>query len=146
MNMDPRAFLALAKKLLENEKNQAGLRSTVGRAYYAAFNVAVEFLSGIGCNVPKDANGHKKAYFCLNNCNDQSLVEAGGDLDNLRGFRNVADYDMGEKNVEKEDNVANWLELAEEVINTLDECKNGSAKRLSDVSAAIKNYRSATGV
>ena len=48
MNMDPRAFLGLAKRLLDNEKNPEGLRSTVSRAYYAAFNVAAEFLDGIG--------------------------------------------------------------------------------------------------
>ena len=94
MNMNPRAFLGLAKRLLDKEKNPEGLPSAVGRAYYAAFNVAAEFLSGIGCQVPDGPQGHAKAYHYLNNCKDQSLIEAGRQLDDLRGERNDADYLM----------------------------------------------------
>src|SRR4051812_29422849 len=99
MNMALRAFLGLAKRLLANEKNPEGLRSTVGRAYYAAFNVAAEFLLGVGCNVPDGPQGHAFAYHCLNNCKDEILIEAGRHLDELRGERNDADYKMHKKQV-----------------------------------------------
>ena len=145
MNMDPRAFLKLAKRLLDKERNPEGLRSTVSRAYYAAFNVAAEFLSEIGHDVPSDAKGHKLAYYYLNNCEDESLIQVGGDLDDLRGIRNDADYDMNQKRVEKEVNVQNWVDVADEIIKTLDECKKGPAQRRDDVAEAVKAYRKKIG-
>jgi uncharacterized protein (UPF0332 family) len=144
MNMDPRAFLGLAKRLLENEKNPEGFRSTVGRAYYAAFNVAAEFLSGIGCQVPDGPQGHAKASHYLNNCEDPSLIEAGRRLDDLRGERNNADYKMHKKHVEKEDVVRNWVDVADEVIKCLDDCKNGPAERRGRVALVVKGYKKAS--
>src|SRR5690348_13267517 len=114
--MNPRAFLELAKRLLVNENNPEGLRSTLSRAYYAAFNVAAEFLGGIGCGIPLDATGHTKAYHYLNNCGDSVLVEAGVDLNNLRGQRNDADYKMNNRGVEREEVVRSWLDVAERII------------------------------
>jgi hypothetical protein len=143
--MDAHDFLALAKKLVDHEPNPAGRRTAVSRAYYAAFNVAAEFLAAIGHDVPRDAGGHKRAYFYLNNCEDQSLVEAGGDLDDLRGVRNDADYDMDDKRVEKEDNVRANVEVAEEIIRRLDECKSGTGDRRKKVAEAIKEYRKKSG-
>jgi hypothetical protein len=78
--MNARAFLHLANRLLASEKNPEGLRSTVSRAYYAAYNVAVEFLDGIGCGVPKGPQGHDLAYHYFNNCGDTLLIEAGRHL------------------------------------------------------------------
>ena len=95
--------------------------STVSRAYHAAFNVAAEFYQRL-VTMPSDAKGHRLAYYYLNNCEDESLIEVGGDLDDLRGIRNDADYDMNQKRVEKEVNVQNWVDVADEIIKTLDEC------------------------
>jgi uncharacterized protein (UPF0332 family) len=141
MSMDPRAFLDLAKRLLEKETNPEGLRSTVGRAYYAAFNVAAEFLAGIGASIPKDASGHKKAQFYLNNSQDETLQQVAGDLDDLRGVRNDADYRLDKKHVEKEANVRNWVDVADEIIKCLDECKSGPVQRRNDVAEAVKDYK-----
>ncbi len=142
--MDPLAFLVLAKKLLDAEKNPAGRRSAVSRAYYAAFNVAAEFFAALGHQVPKDAGGHKKAYYYLNNCNDKLLIAVGGDLDDLRGIRNDADYDMNDKQVEKEDNVRAWVDVADVIIKRLDECKNGPVQRRKDVAEAVEDYKKKT--
>src|ERR1700724_3476603 len=100
--MNPRAFLNLANRLLANEKNPEGRPSTLSRAYYAAFNVASEFLNGIGCEVRKDAKGHELAYTYLNNCGDAPLMSAAFNLDNLREQRNDADYKLNKPQVENE--------------------------------------------
>jgi hypothetical protein len=86
MNMDPRAFLSLAKRLLDREKNPEGRRTTVSRAYYAAFNVAAEFLEGIGCGVPAGPQGHELAYNYLNNSGDALLT--GRHLHDLNCIKN----------------------------------------------------------
>src|SRR6266851_2541669 len=108
--MNPRAFLELAKNLLANEKNPQGFRSTISRAYYAAFNVAAEFLNGIECKVQEDANGHKQAYYRLNNSADSDLAEIANNLNDLRAERNVADYKLGKPQVEQENVVRNWVD------------------------------------
>jgi hypothetical protein len=138
--MDPRAFLALANRLT-SETNPEGRRTVIGRAYYAAFNVAAEFLSGIGHKVRADGKGHTQAYYWLNNCKDQLLEQAGGDLHNLLGVRNDADYNLKELSVEKEAVALNWMDVAREIIKTLDECKNGPSKRRQDIAAAVAKYK-----
>lgn len=144
--MDPRAFLNLARRLLEKECNPEGLRSSVSRAYYAAFNVAAEFLSALGHDVPRDAKGHKQAYFYLNNCNDEALIQVGRHLNDLRSLRNHADYDLETSHVEKEDNVRNWVDVADDIIRTLDECNSGPAQRRDDIAVAVKAYRKKIGL
>ena len=143
VNMDPRAFLSLAKRLLDKEKNPEGLRSTVSRAYYAAFNVAAEFFDGIGCKVPNGPQDHELAYNYLNNCGDELLIQTGSHLHNLRGERNTADYKLHNKHVEKEDVVRNWVDVSEELIKSLDDCKNGPAERRRAVAKAVKAYKKA---
>src|SRR5437899_3544637 len=138
--MNPRAFLNLAKRLLANEKNPEGLRSTVSRAYYAAFNVAAEFLEGISCGVPKGPQGHELAYHYLNNCGNTLLIEAGRHLHDLRGVRNDADYHLNKPHVENENVVRNWVDMAGEIIKRLDDCI-GSAQRKKDVRLAVQKYK-----
>jgi hypothetical protein len=144
MSMDPRAFLSLAKRLVGSEQNPEGMRSTISRAYYAAFNVAVEFLDSIGCKVPLDATGHKRAYYYLNNSGDQQLTEAATDLDNFRDIRNAADYHMGRKDVETEPIVKNWIDTASDFIAALDQCK-AATQRLRSVSTTVKEYKKQQG-
>jgi hypothetical protein len=138
--IDPRAFLQLAQKLLANEKNPAGFRSAVSRAYYAAFNVTAEFLKGIDCEVQEDAKGHTQAYYRLNNCGDAGLANIANHLHDLRNVRNVADYNLGSKpQVEQEPIVSNWVTIAGQIIAELEAC-NTSGERKSAVKTAIKAY------
>ncbi len=137
--MQARAFLQLAERLFVSEKNPEGMRSTISRAYYAAFNVAAEFLKGIGCEVPANPQGHELAYNYLYNCADKPLIEAGQNLHDLRGQRNDADYKLNKPQVEKEQVVRNWLDVATDIIKRLDDCKS-SAKRRADVTKAVQKY------
>jgi len=146
MNMDPRAFLALAKRLQAAEKNPEGRRSTVSRAYYAAFIVAAEFFEVIGCKVPVGPQSHELAYNFLNNCGDEVLVKAGSKLNDLRGERICADYKLHKKHVEDELIVQTLVSTAGEVIKTLDDCKNGADKRRDEVAAAVRTYAKGRGI
>jgi hypothetical protein len=142
--MNPRAFLELANRLFTGEQNPEGRRSVVSRAYYAAFNVAVEFLKSIGCPVPEDAQGHKKAYRYLNNCGDSFLVQAGTNLDLLRDRRNDADYKLHNNEIEKKANVQGYLNVAHQVVRRLDDC-GASVTRKSSVATAVKAYKKTIG-
>jgi uncharacterized protein (UPF0332 family) len=144
MNMDPREFLNLAKRLVGSEQNPEGLRSAISRAYYAAFNVAAEFLDSIGCKIPEDAIGHKRAYFYLNNSGDQQLIVAAADLDNFRDIRNAADYHMDRKDVESKPIVDNWIDIANDFIAALDQCRAAS-QRFLNVSITVKAYKKQAG-
>ena len=146
MNMDPRAFLALAKRLQDAEKNPEGRRSTISRAYYAAFIVTSDFFKAIGCKVPEGPQSHELVYNFLNNCGDAVLVKAGSKLNDLRGERINADYKLHKKNVENEIIVQALVLTADEVIKTLDDCKNGAEKRRDEVAAAVRTYAKGRGI
>jgi hypothetical protein len=141
--MDPRAFLALANRLFATEINPEGRRSTISRAYYAAFHVAAEFLDGIGHQIPDGPQGHALAYQYLYNCGDDPLKEAAGYLDDLRGQRNTADYKLNNPRIENNGIVRNCIDLAGEIIKSLDNCK-GSAKRKQNVTNAVREYKRLT--
>jgi hypothetical protein len=81
--MNARSFLVLALKLLSTEKNPEGFRSAISRAYYAAFNVAVEFLEGIDCPIGKGPQSHGKVQHRLSNSDDEELIQVGHDLREL---------------------------------------------------------------
>jgi uncharacterized protein (UPF0332 family) len=146
MNMDPRAFLALAKRLQGTEKNPEGRRSTVSRAYYAAFIVTSEFFKLIGCKVPDGPQSHELVYNFLNNCGDDVLVKAGTKLNDLRGERINADYKLHKKHIENEIIVQSWVSTADEVIKTLDDCKNGDSQRQGVIAAAVRSYAKGRGL
>jgi hypothetical protein len=139
--MNPLAFLELAKRLIAKERNPAGLRSSLSRAYYAAFNVAAQFFRAIGHEVPNDGTGHERACEYLNNCRDNQLVVLAERLGSLRQQRNGADYRMGDPNVEKEATVRLWVGVATEIIQKLEDC-NGSTARRSNVKSAVQDWRS----
>ena len=66
--MDASAFLNLAHELLNNTDNEAALRTSVSRSYYALHNHLVKFVNDVGCQLPKDASKHEKVYRWLYNC------------------------------------------------------------------------------
>jgi uncharacterized protein (UPF0332 family) len=84
-------FLLLAKALQSN--TEAECRTAIGRAYYAVFCSAREFLITHGFEIPRTADDHKlvREYFELSGDFDSTRIAA--DLDRLRIMRNNADYD-----------------------------------------------------
>ncbi len=67
-----------------------------------------------------------------------------GDFDDLRGQCNDADYRLDRRETEKEAIVQNSLEVAEQIINVLDDC-NSSAERKHAVTIALQAYKAKTG-
>jgi uncharacterized protein (UPF0332 family) len=125
--MKSRDFLALAQRLV-SESAEVSWRSAVSRAYYAAFHVARELLEDIGFVVARADRAHAYLWRRLSNCGDPKVQAAGQQLNDLRGDRNEADYNLR-------------LSLAQTVANG----QVRAAQRIIDIleAAAIEPTRSA---
>jgi len=88
----PRLFLRLANQLLNDKKyhTEAGVRTIVGRAYYAAFLSAMIKLRILGHSFRDVHRIHKEVIEALSS-RDGGL---GSKLDALFDYRVQADYDM----------------------------------------------------
>ena len=84
--MDPRLFLTVAQTLVESVRPsstapsrpcEAECRSAAGRAYYAAFLTAHEFLFWTGVRVLKNAGCHTGVQYALNNSGHAILRQQG---------------------------------------------------------------------
>jgi uncharacterized protein (UPF0332 family) len=91
--MNARDFLSVAKAWLA-DTTEASWRSAISRAYYAAFHVARELLDGLRFMVPQGDRAHAYLWLRLSNCGDPHLEDTGQRLNDLRRWRNRADYDM----------------------------------------------------
>jgi uncharacterized protein (UPF0332 family) len=97
MTFDWAEYLKLARELAgkvgSSANEEARLRSSISRAYFAAYCVARKCLSDKGHGIPGGDKGHR--YIC--NFLQESIFEAekqaGVDLNRLRNRRNQADYD-----------------------------------------------------
>jgi uncharacterized protein (UPF0332 family) len=118
--MNGHEFLASAKRLSESP-HAADLRSSVSRAYYAAYHVAHDFL--VGCGIRFSSNtteAHTKMPQCLENSNVADAVLVGRKLRSLRDDRNTADYELDDPVLEDSLNVAIRLRAAEQIVNSID--------------------------
>ena len=86
-------FLTLAEQHVRGQ-SEVEWRSAVSRAYYAAFHVAREFLGDLGFETPRADQAHAYLWRRLGNCGHVPLALAGSRLNQLRGERNRADYDL----------------------------------------------------
>jgi hypothetical protein len=136
--MDPRDNLSLAFELSRRGR-PVDLRAAVGRAYYAAFNVAAETLRAWNIPVVRNAAGHGEVLRFLGNAGDADLQQATSDLTRLRTKRNTADYDLSARDVEQQKTVQVLVDRAGWVIATLDQC--AAPARSAKIIAAIQEYR-----
>ena len=91
--MDVLDFLRVAEGWVIRP-TEAEWRSAVSRAYYSVFHVARQLLMQCGFEVRKGDQAHAYLWRRLSNCGVPDVQHAGRELQNLRGDRNVADYDM----------------------------------------------------
>jgi uncharacterized protein (UPF0332 family) len=115
----PDAFLVLAERLLLGTAEE-DWRSSVSRAYYAAFHSARDFMEALGFQVPAAEQAHGYLWLRLSNTGHPPLDQAGRDLRALRTLRNTADYELTA-------NLAQWraqqqVQAAREIMETLDDC------------------------
>jgi uncharacterized protein (UPF0332 family) len=73
---------------------EAEWRSAASRAYYAAFHAARIMLRSCGFTAPHGDQVHTYVWMRLANCGHIDLQRAGNRLNELRGMRNLADYDL----------------------------------------------------
>src|SRR3989304_7999241 len=86
---DPSSFLYLAQGVKRGE--EASLRTSVDRAYYAAFLLIRDRLSlKHGLNLGKDPQVHQKVVAALHKLRKHKV---GQRLHRLRGLRNLSSYD-----------------------------------------------------
>jgi len=86
-------FLTVARALA-NEKTEAAWRSSVCRAYYAAFHVARDLMRSLGFSVPQSEKAHTHLEQRLSNCGEALVERAGAKLGSLKSKRTQADYEL----------------------------------------------------
>ena len=91
--MTGRDFLAVAHALAAGP-TEAEWRSAVSRAYYVAFHTTREFMTRRRFRVPAGEQAHAYLWLRLSNTGDPAADTIGRLLRDLRGRRNIADYDL----------------------------------------------------
>lgn len=116
--MHPREFLILAKDL-QQKAGSAECRSATSRAYYSAFHSAMLWLKTSGLGNPVRREAHQKVPMALSGSGDPDLMKVSQWLSSLRGWRNGADYDLGDKQVEHSSKVKGAIQTAEQIADSL---------------------------
>lgn len=127
-------FLERAKNYAEGP-TEADWRSAVSRVYYAAFHVARALMSKLGFTAPRADLAHAFLWRRLGNGGHVPLALAGSRLNQLRGERNRADYDVGSNLSWKETQAA--VTSAAMIIATLQAL---SPEEQSAITEAMKTY------
>lgn len=124
MKFDWSEYFNLAKELIDSDTNEAKQRSSISRAYYAAFCLARNYLRDYLEIKPRsDENKHKfvAEKFQHHDRKNQKMIEIGRDLSRLRSDRNKADYEDTLLNLTNKNKSA--LKIAENIINKINELK-----------------------
>jgi hypothetical protein len=115
--MDPGRFLSLAQLLKGGTCEPENCRTSISRAYYAAFNTGVSAFDAVGILLPKNANAHGQMVACLDNSKDNDFIKVARRLKSLREQRNVADYDLSALDPENQKTADfNYREAAQLII------------------------------
>lgn len=113
----PRKFLKLATLLIADKKYEepCRIRTSVGRAYYAAFLYTKAKLQRLGYTFPDDHTVHTAVSDALM---DRGDTEIGSKLDELREKRRIADYYMDTPISKVEGN--HYVGVSERIINSVE--------------------------
>jgi uncharacterized protein (UPF0332 family) len=133
--MDFREFMQVAE-LLADEGSESCARSAVSRAYYAAFHVGRDSLEQTGFTAPRADRAHAFVFLRLSNASDLELVDAGQRLNQMRSWRNKADYDPRRKFNQTDAERA--VMEANDIIAAIDSAMNGT--RRNEIVESIKTY------
>jgi hypothetical protein len=135
--MDPREFHRLASQLVGGT-SPAEFRTAISRAYYAAYNVAVEILEDMGFRVSKGPAGHGEVQHRLSNSGNTDVIRVGSQLVDLHSRRIQADYRLDRTDVENLKTVRSLVEQARRMIQTLDGCR--AEPQRTQIIAAIRDW------
>jgi uncharacterized protein (UPF0332 family) len=137
--MTGRDFLPLARRLAGGS-DEAEWRTAVSQAYYAAFHVARDLLTGLGFRVPRADRAHDYLYRRLNNGGLTTVQFAADRLLELRRLRNWVDYDVGRPYTRAA--ATSDVVTAERIIQTLDALTPVDRTQITD---AMKLYEQQIG-
>jgi uncharacterized protein (UPF0332 family) len=110
---NPLDFLKLAEELKNIPTNEAKIRSSISRSYYATFLKAREWLRTQGWPIYNDARDHIEVRRGLIKRSTKGRMQ-GNKLASLYRQRGYADYDLTQKLEEKD--AANAITLAKDII------------------------------
>jgi uncharacterized protein (UPF0332 family) len=113
---DPTIFLEIAKVLCNDRQyDDAGRwRTSIGRAYYAAFLIAYSYLKNQGIRIENISEIHKEV---IEKIGEEGFTKIKNKLEKLRTFRIDADYNLEESVGESQCNTS--ISLSEIIINDL---------------------------
>ena len=135
--MNPLDFHKVAEYLIA-KGGAAEFRSAISRAYYGTFLFCCKKINEIGFNLPRDATAHTQVARYLNNCDDFKLQNVAYQLSDLRTIRNIADYDLNSKKVEKLKNAKANVKQAKKMVRTINDRFNENSK---EIALKIEYYR-----
>ncbi len=138
--------LSLAQKLVVDAQTAAPslggvaeCRCAIGRAYYAAYNVAVDFLDRIGFATTNSHNCHQAVQYALNQSGNASLRDVSTFLNVLHTERRLADYEMRNTRPEGVEHADRMVRLAEKAIEFV-EAVQSNTSLWGEIAIAVLNY------
>jgi uncharacterized protein (UPF0332 family) len=133
----PREFCTVAG-VFAARGEAAASRSAISRAYYSLFHVVRDFLVAHQVKLPKNKpESHKLIFRLLFNCGNEDLKLVASALNDLRGQRNDADYEMNNRDVELPSTARAAVERAQREISRFDAFIQTQTK-IASVVQAIK--------
>jgi uncharacterized protein (UPF0332 family) len=135
--MEAREFHKLASALLADPK-PAQIRTAISRTYYAIFNLAVQFLTGLGFVLPRN-NKHVAVQRWLQNSADLDIVRVGSQLTDLASKRVQADYDLDDESIESRKTALTVIAQVDRMMQTVEKCLPDEPRR-ADITKAVREY------
>ncbi len=131
--MNPREFCTVAG-VFAARGEAAACRSAISRAYYSLFHVVLDFLVAHHVKLPKNRpESHKLIFRLLFNCGNGDLRLVASALNDLRGQRNDADYEMSNRDVELPSTARVAVERAQREIRRFDAFTQSQTEIASEV-------------
>lgn len=91
--MNPLDFLNVADRL-KNATDEADLRTSISRSYYATYNFLLQSLSLHSVHFEKTGDDHARLGYYLASSKDPRTMKLAGKLRRLRVSRGEADYNL----------------------------------------------------
>jgi hypothetical protein len=91
--VDPAAFLNIAEQFQASD-SEAERRTSIGRSYYALYNILCGSLASQGVYFTHRGGDHGLLVYYLTQCGHPQAADIGATLRDLRNYRNNADYYM----------------------------------------------------
>lgn len=91
---------------LKDSSAEAELRTSIGRSYYALFISLRDALMTAGVRFARDGQDHRRLPSYLHRANSREAAAIAQTLQNLRGQRELSDYEMQQEITKRDAEVA----------------------------------------